>query len=577
MTEKMDQAKGKSETRTWNLRRRSKSWLSILLVAVLVFSMALPSFAAGYADSEGHWAEALIDEWSEAGVLTGASGAFRPDDYLTRAELAVSLYEIFWREWTVRAENKFEDVYGTAAQKMTATQADSMLRANAAGVMLGTEKDGMWYFYPTEAITREETAVMLCRAFGIEAAQGLPEFTDIEDISDWAAGAVYALAEKGYIEGYDGQFHPQDNITRAEILSIIEKMCADYPDLAERKLESDEYEYVDIKLGEVQIADSKFQVMTSENPYTPVLALEDFTYEENRTKDITIRFYSPLESTGNDPVLIYVFGGAWVRGDYTRISSDMELLDLCLRNGIAVAGVSYTVATETIYPQPLHELKAQIRYLRANAEELGIDPDNFGITGTSAGSYWAALLGVTGDSEQHEGTLFGNTEYSSSVQWVVDQYGASDMMTCYLQIDPYIQGYSDGAYMHNSPYSVEAMLFGLNRYKSDAYPNGVSMADLRSVKAAGDKTHELWDFVELVEHGSPIYHVDSGDPKFLIYHGTEDVLIPIYQNIDLYTALRMAGVEADYLIAAYTGHSTAHAQHMLARNDWILKTAFGTE
>ncbi|MDR1216974.1 MAG: S-layer homology domain-containing protein [Oscillospiraceae bacterium] len=562
------------------LSRITRSFTAIALSAALAAAMSVPVAAARYADVAGRPDETLIEAWSGAGVLTGAPAfmfgpeVFRPDDPLTRAELAESLYAIFRNKWTVRAENSFEDIYGTPAAKVSYKGVNAILHAAAADVVTG-ELTAMGRFVrPLAQVTREEAAVMLARSFGLAPDAPLGA-ADSGAVARYAVPAVAAVIESGYMPvDASGSFNPRSGVTRAEILAVYDAMAADYPELAAVKASDAAFEYTDISVGKSPIADSRFSAIDLSKGFVPEFATDDFTYAENREKDISIRFYKPLDPTGHDPLMIYVFGGAWVLGDNSAVQSQsFDLLEHCLRNGIAVASLSYSLSFEAAYPQPLHELKAQIRYLRANAEELGIDPDNFGVAGASAGGYWANMLAVTGDSPEHEGELFGNEGVSSKLKWALDMFGMGDMFTMFPEVDPYIQGPGEATYMHDLPVAAEAMLFGLNRYKSGAYPAGVSMAELRGVNKSGDASHELWSLVELVRSGSPIYNVDKDDPAFMIYHGTQDNLVPVYQDIEFYSSLKNAGVPATILIAAYTGHELLHPKHELTIYDWVVEQA----
>jgi acetyl esterase/lipase len=563
---------------------KNRPWIRGLLTAISALALcAAPAtaFAEQYPDTAGRPDAERIDAWSGAGILRGASPApmapplFRPDAPATRADVAESLYAIFRDAWTERTEKTFYDIYGLPDAKVSYAGVNAILHAVAAGVLYGNETPAGLSIAPLAPVTREELAVMIARAFEIEASPGGADFKDAASVSRYAAGAVSALAARGYLPALeDGAFKPDGTVTRSELLAVYDRMTDDYPDLAARKAESGSYAYTDILVGKSQIADAAFSEWENIETFTPARALEAFTYGEKREKDISVRFYKPLRSTGHDPLLIYVFGGAWVLGDNTQIEAqNFALLETCLRNGIAVASLSYSLSQEAAYPQPLHELKAQIRYLRANAGDLGIDPDNFGIAGASAGGYWAQLLALTGDSKEHEGELFGNAGVSSRVGYALAMFGISDMTNMFGQVDPYIQDSNAARFMHDTPFSAEAMFFGMNRYKSDNYPAGVSMADIRAALASGDASGELWELAQTVKSASPVNNADAGDPPFLLYHGTQDFLVPINQDIELYARLREAKVRAQLLIAAYTGHELLHPAHEITIYDWVVSQA----
>lgn len=195
-----------------------KRLLSLTLAVSLSLSLAAPAGAAekapAYSDTAGHWAEAAIHRWSSRGVVQGDGGAFRPDDSLTRAELAAMLDRVMG--YQTAAENTFSDL-----GENWYTQ--SLLHLAAAGVLEGAEGR----IRPGDPLTRQEAAVILARAFQVEEDGAALPFSDKADVAPWAAGAVSALAGAGYIQGCDGAFDPAGNVTRASLVTILDNMVSD--------------------------------------------------------------------------------------------------------------------------------------------------------------------------------------------------------------------------------------------------------------------------------------------------------------------------------------------------------------
>ena len=193
---------------------KTKKTLAMLLTLALVFSLAVVPAAAGYTDTEGHWADPSIERWSEAGILKGGEdGTFRPNDPMTRAEFAVVLDRLM--DYQTTAKNVFTDVDAAA------WYADALLGANAAGVLKGTNATTA---APGANITREQAMVLLGRALGIaENAGAVSQFTDAADISAYAKGYVGGLTAAGLVNGTDGKCNPQANITRAEVVAILDR------------------------------------------------------------------------------------------------------------------------------------------------------------------------------------------------------------------------------------------------------------------------------------------------------------------------------------------------------------------
>ena len=194
--------------------------LSIVLALCLTLTL-LPTatLAAGsYADTNGHWAEAAIERWSGYGILQGADGKFSPDGTLTRAQMATILSRLL--ALPEASSYGFTDV---AAGDWFA---DAIDRCAAAGIMQGTGGKAE----PNAPITREQAMVMLCRALGIDAvAANLSGYPDGAQVSAYAAGYVAALVQMGIVKGdANGKLNPAGNITRAEIVTIIDRLITVY-------------------------------------------------------------------------------------------------------------------------------------------------------------------------------------------------------------------------------------------------------------------------------------------------------------------------------------------------------------
>ena len=197
--------------------------LSLLLSFALLLSLVTLPAAAGdkgaFPDVEGHWSEESVGRWAGYGVLNGdENGTFSPDKSMTRAEFATMLVNLMG--YTEKAQNTFQDVAANA------WYADAILKLAAAGVMKG---DGV-NANPDTPISREEAAVLLCRAMGIEPGgdAGL-EFVDRGAVSPWAQGAVAALSERGMISGVgENTFAPGLDITRAAVAKMVDNMVAAY-------------------------------------------------------------------------------------------------------------------------------------------------------------------------------------------------------------------------------------------------------------------------------------------------------------------------------------------------------------
>lgn len=164
-----------------------------------------------FSDISGSWAKEYIENLSGKNVISGfPDGTFRPDDTVTRAELSkmicsllgLSGGDISGRFADVSAADWFYPYVAACADK---------------GIVTGY--DGR--FEPSGAVTREDCAVMACRALGIDPTGNGTAFADDNDISDYAKGAVSALSDKNIIVGEGGLFRAKDNLSRAEAAAIL--------------------------------------------------------------------------------------------------------------------------------------------------------------------------------------------------------------------------------------------------------------------------------------------------------------------------------------------------------------------
>ena len=200
--------------------KRSLALVLAIAMVVTTFGMTVVS-AAQYNDTEGHWAESYINTWSGYGVIQGDGGYFRPDDAITRAEVAQVTDNVISYEKI--ADNMFTDV------STTDWFADAVLKLVAAGTLTG---NGDGTMTPNNYMTREEAMTMLARAYGltVENTQaGITQYADYQNISDYATGYVGAMTAAGYVGGYeDGTIRPKDYISRAEFVKIIDNMIKLY-------------------------------------------------------------------------------------------------------------------------------------------------------------------------------------------------------------------------------------------------------------------------------------------------------------------------------------------------------------
>lgn len=219
--------------------------------------------------------------------------------------------------------------------------------------------------------------------------------------------------------------------------------------------------------------------------------------------------YIPKKCCGPYPVVIYLHSGGWLVGDKSEVARFVKPL---LSRGIAVASVNYRWTQNAAFPAQLHDCKAAVRWLRANAAKYNLRPNRFAAFGVSSGGHLAALLGTTSDVPELEGFVGGNRNQSSRIQAFVDVFGPSNIFT---------YGKFEG-----SPTSTSSQLIGH------------SIPDILQNRHRPD--YQNW--VELVKEASPVKHATSDDPPAYIVHGTNDPIVPVKESKALRNALRRAGV-----------------------------------
>lgn len=223
------------------------------------------------------------------------------------------------------------------------------------------------------------------------------------------------------------------------------------------------------------------------------------------------------------PCVVYVVGGG-----FSFAAKERNLYDRyeVAKAGYVVASVQYHVISTGIYSDAVTDIKAAIRYLRANAEEYGIDPENMAVWGESAGGYLSAMVGTTnGVKDFEEGE---NLQQSSSVKAVIDTYGLSDLTKIGEDYD------EEAAKAHFTVIS----------------PDGQFIHGKNSGLTSLDKP-------EAVAKANPINYVDKNDPPFLLFHGTQDMAVSPSQTLLLHNALREHGVPSTRYVLEGAGHATA--------------------
>ena len=200
------------------MKRKSVS-KAVVAFALCVAMLSGAALAFNDVDSS-YWGDAAIERVSGFGIIKGdANGNFNPNGEMTRAELAQVIYAAMG--YKAAPNQTFSDVNSSD------WYAEAVSACAAAGVISGTGNGKM---NPNAVATREQTMVILARALGIKpAASGTASFADGASVSSWAEGYVAAMTKAGYVSGTgDNKLMPAAEITRASVVSILNKCIAEY-------------------------------------------------------------------------------------------------------------------------------------------------------------------------------------------------------------------------------------------------------------------------------------------------------------------------------------------------------------
>ncbi len=242
-----------------------------------------------------------------------------------------------------------------------------------------------------------------------------------------------------------------------------------------------------------------------------VVVQRDVEYGKAGERVLTLDIVQPKQPSDTPrPVIVFIHGGAWRAGNK---SQGVGLLTRFAATGnYFCVSVGYRLSGEATWPAQIHDCKAAIRFLKANAKKYNIDPEKIGVWGISAGGHLVSLLGTTADVKDLEGDC-GWPEQSSRVACVVNFCGPTDFMA----IGKLLKGDAVAA--------VSALLGGPIDQKADA-----------------------------AKQASPVTHVSKDDAPILIVHGTADNVVPFSQAEVFYQALKKAGVDATLVRIEGGGH-----------------------
>lgn len=239
-----------------------------------------------------------------------------------------------------------------------------------------------------------------------------------------------------------------------------------------------------------------------------VLRVVNTDYYKRKILDVPYADLSPTqkldiylpEGDGPFPVIIVIHGGAFAFGD-SRGPDTVSGLHALERN-YAVVAVNYRLSGEATFPADVEDVKAAIRFIRANAFEYSLNPERIATWGGSAGGALSAMCATSGDVVEFKNPLLGNVDVSDKVQAAVDWFGPINFLTMDQQFEEIgIEGQ-----IHNSSDSFESKLMG----------------------------QQITLIPDLVAKHNPENFITPDCPPIFIQHGW---LTTLFQDCNLYTLL----------------------------------------
>jgi len=240
--------------------------------------------------------------------------------------------------------------------------------------------------------------------------------------------------------------------------------------------------------------------------------------------ELLIDIVLPVAETAPDrgwPTIVWVHGGGWrmqdrlARPDFSRHFAS---------RGIAMASIDYRLAPENRHPAQVADLRQALRWLRANSENLGIDPYRIGLWGSSAGGHVAAFTALSSETAE----LAGETVPADFAQWPT-------AVSCV------VEGYGPTLIGELLPDRISAV-------SAEHTPE----EDLLGGPAASES--EKSGLLARAAEASPALLDASDAPPFLILHGTGDTLVPHSQSQELHDHLQAAGSESLLCLIEGFGH-----------------------
>ena len=260
----------------------------------------------------------------------------------------------------------------------------------------------------------------------------------------------------------------------------------------------------------------------------PVPDVADAAYGADSPRQ-ALDVYRP-DGAGPCPLVVLVHGGAFLMGD--KRAEQLAVVPPLLDRGFAVASIGYRLSDEAVFPAAVQDAKAAVRWLRAHADGLGVDPQRIAAWGASAGGYLAAMLGLTGD-QATELDATSDAPVDASLAAVVDWFG------------PVRFSAMDGHDRAAPPTAEPDWL--------PPWPRSHDHPQSPESRFLGGPVQEV---PEVAHRSDPTAYAAGARvlPPFLVVHGDADPLVPHLQSVLLADVLRAHGGEVELHVLPGLGH-----------------------
>lgn len=258
----------------------------------------------------------------------------------------------------------------------------------------------------------------------------------------------------------------------------------------------------------------------------PKLAFNFYNDIEYNNGALKLDIYQPKIQIRKSPVVIYLHGGAWDKGDKTLIRKNFReyvLRDLLDQN-YTVISINYTLLDKDKHlDKPLQDTRDAVKWIHENAEKYNLDTNNMGIWGGSAGAHLALLTAYNQDKNSFP-----------DLKYVVDFYGPTDL---------------------NELFKTDANLLSLNFFKLYA-PSRFKIRNKKIIQLTGfDINKKPEEVIRRSTEFSPISYVSKSTVPTLIFHGTEDTVVNFSQSQELKNALETNKVSHQFYTIDNAKHS----------------------